>query len=164
MQESRREHSRSWAHSKQDGCEEVPEIRQIAASIEAFGFNVPVLVDSNLKVDAGHGRLLACPQLGRESVPTICLEHLSEAQARAFMIADNRLTEISTRDDHLLAAQLKTLSELELDFDLEATGFAMGEIDVLIEGLSGPQDDPADVLQEAPDREPTTRAGDLWLP
>jgi hypothetical protein len=80
------------------------------------------------------------------------------------MIADNRLTEISTRDDHLLAAQLKTLSELELDFDLEATGFAMGEIDVLIEGLSGPQDDPADVLQEAPDREPTTRAGDLWLP
>jgi len=58
----------------------------------AFGFNVPILVNADLKVIAGHGRLLACRHLGRTEVPTISLEHLSEAQARAFMIADNRLT------------------------------------------------------------------------
>jgi len=63
---------------------------------------VPILVDRDLKVIAGHGRLLACRDLGWTEVPTICLDHLSEAQARAFMIADNRLTEIATWDDQLL--------------------------------------------------------------
>jgi ParB-like chromosome segregation protein Spo0J len=69
------------------------QVRQIADSIRAFGFNVPILVDADLKVIAGHGRLLACRQLGQREVPTISLEHLSEAQACAFMIADNRLTD-----------------------------------------------------------------------
>lgn len=114
------------------------QIRQIARSIERFGFNVPVLVDAHGKVIAGHGRVLACQLLGWTEVPTICLEHLNQAQARAFMIADNRLTEISEWDDRLLAEQLKELSELNLDFDLEATGFTMGEIDLRIEGLSEP--------------------------
>ena len=68
------------------------QIRQIARSLETFGFNVPVLIDSTLKIIAGHGRVLACRQLGWRDVPTIRLEHLSEAQARAYMIADNRLT------------------------------------------------------------------------
>ena len=99
---------------------------------------------------AGHGRVLAALLLGWTEVPTICLDHLSEAQARAFMIADNRLAENSTWDDRLLAEQLKGLSELELDFSLEATGFEMGEIDLRIEGLSGEpeDDDPADALPE----------------
>jgi ParB-like chromosome segregation protein Spo0J len=78
------------------------QIRKIADSIATFGFNVPILVDADLKVVAGHGRLLACRLLGREEVPTISLEHLSPAQARAFMIADNRLTEIAGWDDRLL--------------------------------------------------------------
>jgi ParB-like chromosome segregation protein Spo0J len=69
------------------------QVRQIAASIEAFGFIVPVLVDREGKVIAGHGRLLACRELGWSEVPTLCLDHLTPAQARAFMIADNRLTE-----------------------------------------------------------------------
>src|SRR6516162_5638123 len=63
------------------------QVRQIARSMESFGFNVPVLVDSDLKVIAGHGRLMACQLLGWREVPTICLDHLSEAQAKAFMIA-----------------------------------------------------------------------------
>jgi len=71
------------------------QIRQIANSIETFGFNVPVLVDAELNVIAGHGRLSACRALGWTEVPTLCLDHLTSAQARAFMIADNRLTEIS---------------------------------------------------------------------
>src|SRR6266852_5680557 len=69
------------------------QVRQIANSMKTFGFNVPVLIDADLKVIAGHGRLLACRELGWTEVPTIRLDHLSEAQARAFMIADNRLTE-----------------------------------------------------------------------
>jgi ParB-like nuclease domain len=64
------------------------QLRQIGESIKAFGFNVPVLIDAQLQVIAGHGRIAACQRLGWQSVPTICLEHLSEAQARAFMIAD----------------------------------------------------------------------------
>jgi DNA modification methylase len=132
-------------------------------SIETFGFNVPILVDVERKVIAGHGRLLGAQKLGLSVVPTIQLDHLTEAQSRAFMIADNRLTENSAWDDRLLAEQLKELSELELDFSLETTGFAMGEIDLRIEGLTVPaetEDDPADTLPSpSPAR---TRPGDLW--
>lgn len=141
------------------------QVKQIGRSIEAFGFNAPVLIDRNGKVVAGHGRILACKLLGWTQVPTICLEHLTEAQARAFMIADNRLTENSTWDDRLLAEQLKELSLLELDFSIEAVGFQMAEIDLRIEELnSQPEgDDPADVMPEPQAGAPVTRAGDIWL-
>jgi DNA methylase len=126
---------------------------------------VPILVDAQLKVIAGHGRVLACAELGLTEVPTVRLEHLSDAQARAFMIADNRLTENSEWDERLLAEQLKELSTLELDFSLEATGFEMGEIDLRIEGLTPEpeRDDPADVLPEVQTGPAVTRPGDLWL-
>jgi DNA modification methylase len=140
------------------------QVRQIARSIQEFRFNVPILIDANLNVIAGHGRIAACQLLGLSEVPTISLDHLTELQARAFMIADNRLTETSAWDDQLLAAQLKELSELNLDFSLEATGFAMGEIDLRIEGLgsaSEAKEDPGDKL---PPVGPTvTQMGDLWL-
>jgi ParB-like chromosome segregation protein Spo0J len=86
------------------------QIRQIARSIRAFEFNVPIIIDAELNVIAGYGRVLACLEPGWTKVPTIRLEHLSEAQKRAFMIADNRLTETSVWDDVLLAEQLKELS------------------------------------------------------
>ena len=141
------------------------QVKQIGRSIEAFGFNAPVLIDRDGKVVAGHGRILACKLLGWTEVPTICLDHLTEAQARAFMIADNRLTENSTWDDRLLAEQLNELSLLELDFSIEAVGFQMAEIDLRIQGLnSQPEgDDPADVMPEPHAGLPVTRAGDLWL-
>lgn len=101
------------------------QVRQIAQSIQAFGFVVPVLVDAKLRVVAGHGRVMACKLLGRRQVPTISLDHLSETQIRAFAIADNRLTENSEWNDRLLAEQLRDLAVLDLDFDLEATGFEM---------------------------------------
>src|SRR3984893_10713397 len=141
------------------------QIRQIANSIEAFGFNVPVLVDADLKVIAGHGRLLACRELGWPEVPTLRLDHLTPAQARAFMIADNRLTEIATWDDPLLAQQLKDLSVLGLDFSIEVTGFEMGEIDLRIASLDDPahaEADPADVVAEIP-ATPLSKLGDMWL-
>lgn len=142
------------------------QIRQIARSIETFGFNVPVLIDRNKRVIAGHGRILACQLLGWMEVPTICLEHLTDAQVRVFMIADNRLTENSVWDERLLAEQLKELSALELDFSLEVTGFEMGEIDLRIEGLvpeSALDEDPADELSVVSAASAVTQPGDLWL-
>src|ERR1700733_5759701 len=141
------------------------QIQQIARSVETFGFNVPVAVDSNLTLIAGHCRVLAARLLGITELPTIRLDHLSDAQLSAFMVADNRLAEISIWDDRLLAEQLKLLSEVELDFDLEATGFEMGEIDVVIEGGApaiDAENDPADALPETEDIR-ISQAGDLWL-
>ena len=74
------------------------QIRQIAESIKTFGFNVPILIDRDGNVVAGHGRLSACRELGMTEVPTLCLDHLTPAQLRAFRIADNRLSEIATWD------------------------------------------------------------------
>jgi hypothetical protein len=140
------------------------QVRQIARSIEAFGFNVPVLIDGKRKVIAGHGRIMACKELGWTEVPTISLEHLSEAQASAFMIADNRLTENSVWDDRLLAEQLKELSVQDLDFSLETTGFEMGEIDLRIEGLTSPAErDQDDDFESVPAGPPVSRPGELWL-
>src|SRR5204863_5433666 len=142
------------------------QIRQIAGSIETFGFNVPVLVDAELKVICGHGRLLACRELGWSEVPTVCLDHLTPAQTRAFMIADNRLTEIATWDDRQLAQQLQELSVHGLDFSLEVTGFEMGEIDLRIASLdemSTPDADPADAVPEVSSGPPVSKVGDLWL-
>jgi DNA modification methylase len=139
------------------------QINLLAKSIQAFGFNVPVLVDAGNHVLAGHGRLLACQKLGILEVPTISLAHLTPAQAKAFMLADNRLTEIAKWDEHLLATQLKELSIMNLDFDLEATGFTIGEIDLRIEGLDNIDDDVADELPLVLEGPVVSQLGDLWL-
>ena len=121
-------------------------------------------VDSALSVVAGHGRLMAAKELGISEVPTIQLDHLTEAQTKAFIIADNRLTENSTWDDKLLAEQLKELSELDLEFGLDVTGFEMGEIDLRIESLTATevenetQTEPASIAGP-----PVSCPGDLWL-
>jgi DNA modification methylase len=125
-----------------------------------------VLVDAELNVIAGHGRLLACCELGWSEVPTLCLDHLTPAQARAYRIADNRLTEIATWDDRLLAEQLKDLSLLGLDFSLEVTGFEVAEIDLRIASLDDmpeQDDDPADAVPEVSAEPPISQIGDLWL-
>ena len=142
------------------------QISQIAESIRSFGFNVPVLVDRDLNVIAGHGRVLACKLLGIDRVPVVRLEHLDEHQRRAFLIADNRLTEKACWDDRLLGEQLKILAEAELDFSLEVTGFETGEIDLFIEGLGSELDansEAADLIPETPNSIPLTRTGDCWI-
>jgi DNA modification methylase len=130
-----------------------------------FGFLVPILIDASGKVIAGHGRLLAARQLGWREVPTIQLQHLSEAQARAFMIADNRLTEISEWDDALLATQLRELAALDLDFSLEITGFDAAEIDLRIEQsiLTDDDDERANQIPEPSGDSPVTKTGDVWI-
>jgi len=142
------------------------QIRQIANSIKAFGFNVPLLVDARLQVIAGHGRLLACKLLGITQVPVIRLDHLSEQQKRAFIIADNRLTENSEWDDRLLGEQLKVLSEAELDFDLEVIGFEMSEIDLFIENFAPATEagaDSADVIPDSGASPHVTQGDGCWI-
>lgn len=139
------------------------QVQQIANSILSFGFNVPILIDQDRNIIAGHGRLLASKLLGITEVPTISLGHLSPHQAKAFMIADNRLTENSAWNEVLLGEQLKALSDVELDFNLEATGFEMAEIDLLIEGLTPAPtaQDPADAVPEDTGLR-VSKLGDLW--
>ncbi len=142
------------------------QTQQIADSITAFGFNVPFLVDRDSRLISGHGRLSACKLLNIKLVPTICQEHLSKNQASAFMIADNRLAEIATWDDQLLAEELKNLSELDLDFSLEATGFEIGEIDLMLEESAGQPVDGENSAEQIPEVDETLQVsepGDLWL-
>ena len=140
------------------------QIQQVARCIETFGPIVPVLVDQNSRVIAGHGRILAARLIGLKKFPTICTQHLTQSQIKAFAIADNKLTQNSTWDETLLGQQLNALAEVELDFSLEATGFEMGEIDVLIEGLQPINEAEPDVADSIPEEEGTrvTSRGDLW--
>ena len=110
--------------------------RRLAASIRKYGFCVPILIDSQGNVIAGHGRIEACIMLGITQVPTICLDHMTEAEVRAFMLADNRLTEMGEWDDRLLGQVFVEILELDPSFDLELSGFDMGEIDLSIESAA----------------------------
>ena len=112
------------------------QIRAIARSIQSFGFNAPILIDRDKRIIAGHGRFEAAKHLGLSKVPVICLDHLSKAQIKAYMLADNKLTDRSSWDDAALAECLNELSELALEFDIEATGFELPEIDFRIQSLS----------------------------
>ncbi len=140
------------------------QVRQIARSVQTFGFNVPILIDRQSQVIAGHGRLLAARELGWGQVPTISLDHLSEAQRQAFMIADNQLTDTSEWNDTLLASLFRDLSVLDLGFSLDVTGFEMAEIDMRIESLEAPPDadDPADRVPDLASRPAVSRVGDVW--
>lgn len=142
------------------------QLRQIAASIRAFGFNVPVLIDGQSQIVAGHGRVLACLELGIRTVPTIQLAHLTAMQAKAFLLADNKLTENASWDPHLLGAQIKELAAVDLDFSLEATGFDMGEIDLVIHGeepAASREDEAAETVPEPSSGPPISQAGDRWV-
>ncbi len=105
------------------------QLRQIVDSIRTFGFTNPVLVDADNRLIAGHGRVEAARQIDLTRVPTVCLAGMTEAQIRAYVIADNRLAENAGWDADLLAIELQYLSELDLDFEVTITGFSMPEID-----------------------------------
>ena len=139
------------------------QIRQIADSIRAFGFTNPILVDEKGSVMAGHGRLEAAKLLGIRQVPTIRIGDLTEAQKRAYVIADNKLAENAGWDSELLTEELRFLTDLTLGFDVTLTGFETAEIDLLLdEARSGEETDPADKLPAIDDAPPVSRIGDLW--
>ena len=135
------------------------QVARIAESIRRFGFNNPILVDGAGTVIAGHGRLAAGKSLGLAAVPTLCLDHMSEAQRRAYRIADNRLAELSAWDKGLLAIELGELQGL--DFEVELTGFELGDIDLLIDSAAGPV--PEDAVPPVAPGPVVSRAGDLWI-
>ncbi|MEG9883729.1 MAG: ParB N-terminal domain-containing protein [Hyphomicrobiales bacterium] len=141
------------------------QVAQIAGSIAEFGFNVPCLVDEKGVLIAGHGRLLAARNLGLDTVPVIRLEHLTEAQARAFRIADNQLALNAGWDEDLLRTELQELNEDGVD--LELLGFAERELAELLGGLGagagGAESDVGDDAAPEPPERPVSRLGDLWL-
>ena len=97
------------------------QIRKIADSMQRFGFVNPILIDDNNVIIAGHGRVSAAKSLGMTEVPTILLDHLTETERRAYVVADNRLAELAGWDDEILAIELQELSVLDLSFDITVT-------------------------------------------
>jgi ParB-like chromosome segregation protein Spo0J len=124
------------------------QIAQIAGSIKEFGFNNPVLIDKDNGIIAGHGRVLAARKLGLKEVPTIQLDHLSENQRKAFILADNRIAMNSHWDEEILSLEL---SDLKDALDLTDLGFEVAELDKLMNGIL-PLDEMPDL--RIGDREP----------
>jgi DNA modification methylase len=137
------------------------QIRQIARSIEQFGFVNPIIIDSKHRIICGHGRVAGARLLGLHEVPTITVEHLSEAQLRAYVIADNRLAEKAGWDKDVLAIELQSL--IDLEFDVELTGFEIPEIDILLEESRAAHDEPSDQIPPLRPNTVICRPGDLWL-
>ena len=139
------------------------QVERLADSIAAFGFNVPVLVDREGGVLAGQARLLAARRLGLKELPTIVIDHLDEARRRAFMIADNRLAELSSWDGVRLGRELEALRKLEPDFPLPAIGFELREIDLRIgRPVAALAERGGAVSDRAYKVRPVARAGDVW--
>jgi DNA modification methylase len=138
------------------------QIAQIAAAIRRFGFLVAILIGADGTILAGHGRWSAAKLLGMTIVPVIQLDHMTEAERRAFAIADNRLAELAGWDEEILAIELQELEALDLDFDLELTGFGEARLDELLGVDVAPKLDPkADQIPET-GGPAVTRLGDVW--
>ena len=127
------------------------QVTRIASSIREFGFVNPVIIDKDFNIIAGHGRVMAAKKLGLEQVPCLFVEGLSEAQRKAYILADNRLGELADWDMELVTSELEALQEL--DFDIDLTGFEL------------PEDDPVNsvVEDEYPEEvETRCKSGDVW--
>lgn len=139
------------------------QIDQIASSIQRFGFTNPVLISADSQILAGHGRVEAAKKLGHVEVPTLMLSQLSEAERKAYVLADNKLALNAGWDQEILALELQGL--IDLGFEVEVTGFSLAEVDFVIDGVSEGRDDlpdaPEDALPELGTRA-VTAPGDLW--
>lgn len=135
------------------------QVAQIAASIKEFGWTNPILVDKDKGIIAGHGRLMAARKLKMDDVPTIELSHLSDAQKKALVIADNKLALNADWDTQILSLELSELQDI--GFDLDILGFDANELNVLLEPeeVEGLTDE--DAVPEVPE-EPKTKLGDIY--
>jgi len=140
------------------------QVLQIAESIRRFGFTNPVLIGDDGEILAGHGRVLAAKELGLAAVPTIKLSHLSAAERRAYVLADNKLALNAGWDSEILAIELQAL--IDLEFDMSLTGFSLAEIDLTLdraqEASPAATDKAADLVPE-PSGPVVSQMGDLWL-
>ena len=139
------------------------QVLQIASSIKEFGFINPVIVDGENGIIAGHGRVMAAKKLGLMDVPCVDASHLSEAQKKAYIIADNKLALNAGWDDDILRIELDMLTEL--DFDLSLTGFSDEELQAIcqVEEIAPEYEDDADGEVIEPPPEPKTKEGDVWV-
>lgn len=135
------------------------QIEQLCASIRQFGFTNPVLVDEQSILIAGHGRLRAAREVGLVKVPAIELAGLTEVQKKALRLADNKIALNAGWDVEILRLELAEIGTLEVDFDLSLTGFASGEIDVVLKAANDPDEE---IIPAVP-VEPKTRRGDIWV-
>ena len=139
------------------------QIRQIAQSIERFGFTNPVLIDEANGIMAGHGRVLAAQAIGLTEVPCLRLAHLSETEKRAYILADNKLALNAGWDQELLAIELQGL--IEANYSVEVTGFTIGEVDAVLQAAQEAAPAGSDAAEDAcpePAGVAVTRPGDVW--
>lgn len=152
---------RPWAKNARTHSKK--QLKQIAESIRTFGFTNPVLVDGANTILAGHGHVEAAKLIGMVAVPCVRLENMTPDQKRAYVLADNKLALNAGWDEELLAEELKALLDVDLDFDVEITGFSVAEIDSLVEGLIPEEPgDPDDDVVPSVDSDRRCRAGDIW--
>ena len=140
------------------------QIRKIAKSIKAFGFNNPILASDDFTVIAGHGRLEAAKQLKMASVPVLRLSHMTKEQIRAYVLADNKLALEAGWDREMLAIELQGL--IDLDFEVELSGFETAEIDIVLgdsDEAAGGAQAAEDALPPPSELPPVTRLGDIWV-
>ncbi len=137
------------------------QVAQIAASIREFGWGAPILVDGNNNVIAGHGRLLAARKLGMAEVPVVSMDHLTDTQRRALILADNKIGENASWEDELLGIELSELKDA--GFDLELTGFSTEEWEALIAGEETDKEGLTDEDAVPQVVEPISKPGDLWV-
>jgi hypothetical protein len=140
------------------------QIEQIGSSIEHFGFLNPILIDASGAIIAGHGRAAAAKRLGLTQVPTLRVEHLSDAEKRAYILADNKLAEKAGWDREILAIELQAL--VDMDFEIELTGFEMAEVDFILDEATEIKQTPLfpeDTIPELSSERPVTKHGDLWF-
>lgn len=136
------------------------QLKKLQSSIREFGFVNPILIDRKYNIIAGHGRVLAAKEDGLTNVPCVFVDHLTEAQKKAYIIADNRLAEDAGWDNELLAVELEGLKEL--DFDIDLIGFDEAELNMILSSDGDVQEDDFDVDEAL--KEPTmSKQGDLWL-
>ena len=149
-------------HPQNPNTHSAKQVELIARSIRDFGWTNPIIIDEDDKVLAGHGRLLAAASIGIDMVPTICVAHLSPAQRRAYLILDNRLSEVGgTWNRRLLALEHEAIQLLDPEFDLTSTGFELDDIAIMFDNLNDISED----RTPEPDRKgpAVAKVGDLWL-
>ena len=131
------------------------QVKKIVRSIEEFGFINPVLIDGDFGIIAGHGRVMAAKKMGMTEVPCLFVEDLTEAQKRAYIIADNKLALDAGWDEEMLQFELAELADM--DFDITLTGFELDDLE---------DDEPQEVVEDnyeaEPPEEPRTKLGDIW--
>jgi DNA modification methylase len=150
-----------WANNPRTHSKK--QLKQIAASLNEYGFTSPVLVSDDGEIIAGHGRVAAAKELGWDQVPTIALSHLSRTQLRAYVIADNKIALGAGWDHEMLGIEFQAL--IDLDYDVELTGFSAAEVELIVDDAeeaspTGPME-PEDKVPEVAG-EPVTRRGDKW--